>query len=152
METRANYVVVGAFMLVLLIAIMAAILWLARPEFNREATFYDILFSGSVTGLSQGSPVRYNGIPLGRVVDIRLDPTNLERVRVTIRVETGTVIKADAVASLESQGITGLSFVEITGGSQSAPPLERKGDERYPVIVSQPSSFQRLATSAPEVL
>lgn len=152
METRANYVAVGTFVLAVLIGIVIAGLWLARIEFSRESADYDIYFSGSVIGLAQGSAVRYNGIQIGRVVEIRIDPQNLQQVRVTIEVDQTTLIKSDAVASLEVQGLTGIAFVEITGGSQSAPPLERHDAQRYPVIASRQSGLERVVSSAPEAL
>jgi phospholipid/cholesterol/gamma-HCH transport system substrate-binding protein len=130
-----------------------ALLWLARGQFNRESTYYDIYFTGSVTGLAQGSAVRYNGIQIGRVVEIRIDPQNTSQVRATIEVDrAATVIKSDVVASLEVQGLTGAAFIEITGGSQEAPPLQRREGERYPVIASRPSGLQQVVTSAPEAL
>ena len=153
METRANYVAVGAFVLLVLAGAVVALLWLARVQFNRESTFYDIYFAGSVTGLGQGSAVRYNGIQIGRVVEIRIDPQNTSQVRATIEVDqAATVIKSDAVASLEVQGLTGYAFIEITGGSQEAAPLQRREGQRYPVIASRPSGLQQVVTSAPEAL
>lgn len=152
METRANYVAVGAFVLIVLVGIVVVVLWLARVEFNREFAYYDIYFSGSVTGLAQGSEVRYNGIRVGRVTEIRIDPQNLQQVRVTVELDQTALIKSDAVASLEVQGLTGSAYIEITGGSQSAPPLEVRSGQRYPVIASQQSGLQRLFASAPEVL
>jgi len=152
METRADYVLVGGVVLAILAAVVAATLWLARIEFRRAANFYDIYFTGSVTGLSVGSPARYNGIPVGRVVDIRIAPQDQSRVRVTLEINVATNIREDAVASLEVQGLTGTAFVEITGGGTDAPILAPKGEERYPVISSRPSGLQQVYTSAPEVL
>ena len=152
METRANYIAVGAFVLIMLVGILVAALWIARVEFNRERAFYDVYFNGSVTGLAQGSEVRYNGIGVGRVEEIRIDPQNLQQVRVTIEVNQSALIKSDAVASLEVQGLTGGAYIEISGGSQSAPPLEAQPGQRYPVIASRQSGLQRVFASAPEVL
>ena len=78
METRAHYVAVGSFVLAIVFLAFVAILWLGRVEFSRQYAYYDIYFTGAVTGLSQGSPVEYNGIRVGRVVEIRLDPLNVE--------------------------------------------------------------------------
>jgi phospholipid/cholesterol/gamma-HCH transport system substrate-binding protein len=152
METRANYVAVGAFVLAMLIAIVVAVAWLGASSFNRDFAHYDVYFTGSVTGLTQGSAVRYNGIQVGRVIELRINPKNLEQVRATIEVDPTIQIKSDAAAALESQGLTGLAFIDITGGSQNAPPLERQDGERYPVIASQQSGFQKVVTSAPEAL
>jgi phospholipid/cholesterol/gamma-HCH transport system substrate-binding protein len=150
METRANYVAVGAFVLAVLTGIVVAVLWLARTEFSQNFTNYDIYITGAVTGLIKGSPVRYNGIQVGRVTEIRIDPANLRQVRVTIEVDQTTEIRSDAVASIEVQGLTGAGFIEISGGSQEAAPLQRLPGQRYPVIASQPSGLQRLVVSAPE--
>ncbi|HTZ76992.1 MAG TPA: MlaD family protein [Stellaceae bacterium] len=152
METRANYVVVGTFVLVLLLGAFVSILWLARVEFTRTFAYYDVYFSGSVTGLNEGAPVRYSGVQIGRVSDIRLDPQNPEQVRVTLEVDSTTEIKSDAVASLETTGITGVAYVEISGGSREAPVLQRQADQRFPVIASRPSQLQTVFASAPEVL
>ncbi len=152
METRANYVVVGTFVLVVLLGVFVSILWLARVEFTRTFAYYDIYFSGSVTGLNEGAPVRYSGVQIGRVIDIRLDPQNPEQVRVTLEVDATTEIKSDAVASLEITGITGVAYVEISGGSREAPTLARLEGQRFPVIASRPSQLQTVFSSAPEVL
>lgn len=152
METRANYVAVGAFVVLLLAAFFVAVLWLARVEFDRRLAVYDIYFGGSVTGLAVGASVRYSGVDIGRVTEIRLDPQNVERVRVTVEVDPDAVIKEDAVAALQYQGVTGIAFVEISGGSRDAPPLRAREGERTPVIASRPSQLEKVFASAPEVL
>ncbi len=152
METHARYVFVGSFVVFLLAALVIVGLWLARFEFGEHANFYDIYFKGSVTGLNQGSAVLENGIPIGRVTEIRLDPEDPTRVRVTVALQTGSVIRSNAVASLEVQGLTGGAFVNITGGSREASPLARQGGQRYPVIASKPSGLQQVVTNAPEAL
>jgi phospholipid/cholesterol/gamma-HCH transport system substrate-binding protein len=136
----------------MLAAIVVAVAWLGASSFNRDFAHYDIFFTGSVTGLGPSSAVRYNGIQVGRVIELRINPLNLEQVRVTIEVDPTIQIKEDAVASFEVQGLTGLAFIDITGGSQNAPPLARKDGERYPVIVSQLSGLQRVVSNAPEAL
>lgn len=152
METRASHVVVGSFVLLALALAFIAVIWLGRSEFSREQTFYDIYFTGSVTGLNTGAPVRYNGVQIGRVDDIQIDSTNIERVRVTIQVDRPDVIRQGAVASLELQGVTGYAFVQIVGGTKQSPPLQAKDGERYPVIASVPSRLEKVFQSAPELL
>ena len=152
METRASYVAVGSFVIGLTACLLVAMLWFARVEFGDKGDFYDIYFTGSVSGLNIGSAARQNGVPIGRVVDIKLDPDNPQQVRVTIQVQGVSGIKSDAVASLELQGLTGGEQIEITGGSRDAPMLEVKDDERYPVVASSPSGLQQVVTSAPELL
>jgi phospholipid/cholesterol/gamma-HCH transport system substrate-binding protein len=152
METKANYVAVGVFVLMLLVAGVVGLLWVARVQFSTELTRYDIFFTGSVTGLARGSAVNYNGIPAGRVVEMRIDPQNLQQVRVTVELDESTPIKSDAQASLETQGLTGVSYIEISGGSLDAPPLSVQPGQRYPVIASKAGGFQHLIASLPEVL
>src|SRR5271165_6261950 len=125
METRANYVLVGSFVLVVLMGAFVAVLWLAHIQFNQQLVNYDIYFAGGVTGLGKDAAVNYNGIKIGRVSEIRLDPQNPEQVRVTIEVDATVPIKSDAVASLDAQFISNVATVEITGGSREAPPLQR---------------------------
>jgi phospholipid/cholesterol/gamma-HCH transport system substrate-binding protein len=152
METRASYLVVGGFVLVSLIALVVMVVWLAGVQFDEEFDYYDILFEGSVTGLKSGNPVRYQGIPVGVVFDMGIDKENVERIRVTIEVPTDTPIKEDAIASLEFQGITGVAYVQIGGGTQNAPMLRPRLGRSRPVIKSKPSQLQEVFDAAPEVL
>ncbi|MGE4219564.1 MAG: MlaD family protein [Alphaproteobacteria bacterium] len=152
METRASYLVVGSFTLAVIVALIAAVIWLANVQLDEDFAYYDIFFSGSVSGLKSGNPVRYRGIPVGVVTDMRIDPMNVEQVRVTIEVPVDTPIKSDSVASLEMQGITGVAYVLISGGTQPAEPLRRKAGEPRPVIPSKPSQLQELFDTAPELL
>ncbi len=152
METRANYVMVGSFVLVVLAGIFVAILWLAHTQFNQQFVNYDIYFTGSVTGLSVGAPVNLNGVQIGRVTKISLDPVNPDQVRVTIEADAQAPIKSDSVASLELTGITGIYYIEISGGTREAPPLTRQEGQVNPVIAAKPSRFASLVASAPEVM
>ncbi len=152
METRASYLVVGSFVLLSLVGLVVMVIWLAGVNLDEEFTYYDILFQGSVTGLKEGNPVRYRGIPVGVVSDMRIDPLNVERVRVAIEVPADTPIKEDAVASLEFQGITGIAYVQISGGTQDSSMLQSKPGQPRPVIQSKPSQLQEVFDAAPEVL
>ena len=89
---------------------------LARLQ-TEEFNHYDIMFSGDVTGLQVGGPVRFRGVPVGEVIDFKVDPEHIEQVRVTIQIKEGTPVRADSVASLEVQGITGVLYVLISGGT-----------------------------------
>ncbi len=152
METRANYVMVGSFVLVVLAGIFVSILWLAHTQFNQQLVNYDIYFTGSVTGLSVGAPVNLNGVQIGRVTKIGLDPINPDQVRVTIEADAQAPVKSDSVASMELTGITGIYYIEISGGTREAPPLTRQEGQPNPVIASKPSQFASLFASAPEVM
>src|SRR5258708_35528620 len=151
METRAHYILVGAFVIAVLAASFIAVIWLVGAQFQREGAIYDIYFRGSVSGLSDGAVVRYKGVAIGRVLNIRLDPENVERIRVRIEIDSATPIKEDAVAELQAQGITGLAFRQITGGSNAAPDVQKREDKRYPIIASRQSGLEEVVTSAPEL-
>ena len=146
METKANYVLIGAFALFGLFAAMVMIVWLAKYERDRQYAYYDILFD-SVSGLSQAGDVRYNGLPVGQVVGLRLDDEDHTKVRVRIEIAQDTPIKADTVATLRSQGVTGVSFVSLTGGSPDALPVPEDT-----VIRSDVSEIQTVLEGAPILL
>jgi phospholipid/cholesterol/gamma-HCH transport system substrate-binding protein len=152
LETRANHFLVGLFVLALMGALAFVGLWFARANLGEEQTVYHTHFRGSVTGLSIGSTVRYRGVPVGTVADIAIDPANIERIEVTLALRPGTPVKTDTIASLQPQGITGLSFIELTGGTQAAPILVAAPGRRAPEIPSRPSPIERLLADAPEAM
>src|SRR5579862_1744380 len=152
METRANYVAVGAFVLTCLVGIVVALIWLAGHQYRQTYAYYQTYFYGSVTGLGTGTAVRYNGIDVGRVTDLEFDKDNPRLVVGTLEIRADLVIREDAWASIESQGLTGGAYVEITGGSASAPPVKVKDGQSYPVISSKPSRFEQLLADTPELL
>ena len=152
METKANHLAVGSFVLAAVAGLIAFVLWLGKGEVDRELDAYNIYFSGSVSGLRDASTVLYRGVKVGTVTEIRIDPDNSERVVVTIEVTEGTPIKEDAVAALEMRGLTGLVDVQITGGSQNSPPLEAKQGEPPPVIASVPTKLEELYENVPNLL
>ncbi len=152
MEPKASYLIVGSFVIIIAIALLAVIVWLADAQIARDNRNYAIYFDGSVTGLVRGSPVRYRGVPFGRVTSITLDPDNIERIKIVIETPTEPRIRADATARLESQGVTGASFIQIVGGTQDAPPAPIPDGETMPVIPSQGSSFSELLSQAPLLL
>lgn len=151
METRASYFLVGLFVLTIIAGAFAFVVWLARLE-KDDSVYYYIYFRGSVTGLSVGSAVRYRGVPVGNVTGIELDALNVELVEVTVALRPGTPIKTDTIASLQLQGITGLSFVQLTGGTREAPLLEPRPGKRRAVIASRPSAIEQVFDDAPELL
>jgi phospholipid/cholesterol/gamma-HCH transport system substrate-binding protein len=152
METRANYVAVGAFVLGIAIALFVSALWVARVQFRDEFKRYETFVTGPVTGLGVGATVRLNGIDVGRVSDIAFDPDNSLQVQVGLSIKDGTPIKTDSIVSMESQGLTGVSYVEISGGAQNSALLGPKPGHHYPIIKSRPSALQQVFESAPDVL
>jgi phospholipid/cholesterol/gamma-HCH transport system substrate-binding protein len=152
MEIRASYLLVGAVVLALVAGLAAFSVWLVKADIDREVDPYRIAFAGSVTGLQQGSQVSYRGVPVGRVTGIRIDPANVENVLVTIALEHGTPVRQDTTARLEMQGITGIAFVQLSGGTQASPPLKPTADGMPPLIASSPSTLERLFQSTPDLL
>jgi phospholipid/cholesterol/gamma-HCH transport system substrate-binding protein len=152
METKANYVAVGAFVLICVIGLVVTLLWLAGAQYSQEYSYYQTNFKGSVSGLGKGTTTRYNGIEVGRVTDLTFDPNDPQSVIVTLQVQPGLNIRDDSVASIASQGLTGGSYVEISGGTKNSPLLVAKEGQRYPVIPSKVSTLAQLEQSAPEVV
>lgn len=151
METRARYILVGFFTLAAIAALLGFLLWLARVEINRTYAQYDIVFD-TVSGLSQASLVRYNGVDVGTVLSIELDRENPQFVRVRIEVNAATPIRKDTVATLSSQGVTGVSFVSLEGGRALSDPLIAVPPAPVPLIASKPSVVQELTDNAPDLL
>ncbi len=144
---------VGAFVLVLGAVLMAGVLWLASGgAWQKKFDLYMAIEEESVAGLNLNAPVKYNGVAVGRVQDIRLDPANPERVELTLAIERGTPIKQDTLAVLMTQGLTGIAFVELSGGARNAPPLPATTKAPYPVIRTKPSLGARLENVLTTVL
>ncbi|MDH3737839.1 MAG: MCE family protein [Alphaproteobacteria bacterium] len=152
METRANNLLVGSFVLLIIVGTTAFFLWLAKFQFDAVFNRYDIHFQGSVSGLKVGSSVELNGLLVGEVIDIAIDPEQVENVIVTIEVPAETPVREDTLASLQIKGLTGGITVQLAGGTQDAPPLLPKPGEKRAVITSQASSFEQLLEDAPELL
>jgi phospholipid/cholesterol/gamma-HCH transport system substrate-binding protein len=153
METRAQYIAVGAFVLIILVAGVASVLWLGRVEFGRELDTYYIFFRGSVAGLTRGSAVQYNGIPVGRVTDIRVDRENLSQIRVTVQIDSNLVeIKTDARAFLDTNILSGVATVQIRGGTQQASILEPKQGHHYAIIKAGQSALEEVKSSLPDLV
>jgi phospholipid/cholesterol/gamma-HCH transport system substrate-binding protein len=153
MESRVSFVAVGAFVIVLSTALVAGLLWLSSGKYYRKTyDTYQVYMSESVAGLNLNSSVRYRGVDVGRVRAIALAPGNVEQVQVTLDIERGTPVKVDTIATLQTQGLTGIAFVELTAGHRESPPLAARPGEPYPVIASGLSLFASLETSIPQLL
>lgn len=146
METKANYVLIGLFTLGGILGALGLLLWFAKVEVDRQYSYFDILFE-DVSGLGSASDVRYNGLPVGQVVDLALDEQDSSRVRVRIEVDADTPVNDQTVATLQSQGVTGVSFVGLSGGSETSAALPDGS-----TIPSQRSALQSVFEGAPMVL
>ncbi len=152
MERRANYVLVGTFVLALIAAAFGFVMWIAKVSLESEAQIYYVYFTGSVSGLQIGSEVQYRGVPVGRITDIRIDPQNIEHIRVQLELNEDTPVKTDTYATLGLQGITGVAYIQLKGGTQNSPPLMAQGDQEHPIIPSRPSGLEQVLEKAPELL
>ncbi len=151
METRASYILVGSFVLGLIAVAFAFVVWLTGVQFEEVPKRFVIYFEGSVTGLAVASPVRYRGVPVGSVTDIRIDPDNIERIRVTVDISAETPIKTDTEATLKLQGITGIAYILLSGGTQESQSLKPGPDKELAVILSRRSGLEQVLASAPEL-
>ena len=143
----------GAFVLVLGAALIAGVLWLASGgAWQQKYDLYLAVSDESVAGLSLSAPVKYNGVDVGKVREIRLDQDNPERVILLFAIERGTPIKEDTEAVLKIQGLTGIAYVELSGGARESPPLRASAQSPYPVIRTKPSLSARLENVLTTVL
>ena len=153
METKVNFALVGAFVLALGAALVAGVLWLASGGgFQEKPTLYLALVGESVSGLNVNAPVKYRGVDVGKVRHIALDRNNAEQVRLTFEIEHGTPIKEDTEAVLKTQGLTGIAYVELDGGTLASPPLRASAPGELPVIRTKPSLAARLENVLTTVL
>lgn len=152
METRASYLLVGTFALIAIAGFAIAVVWMIGGNLDSRTAQYLIFFKGSVSGLKVGNAVQYRGIPVGVVSNLEINPKNVEEVRATIEISPQTPVKTDTVAGLGYQGITGVAYIELTGGTHSAPDLKPALGEKLPVIKSKASRLQELFNAAPELV
>ena len=149
-----------------------AVLWMARASLTTDYAHFDIYFKGPVTGLRNAAPVEYNGVPVGKVTEIRIVPfekrfvaededaedtapsdgTPATMIRVTTEIDAHVEIKQDVRASVETNILSGVSYILIVKGSQTAPSLQAKAGERYPVIKAHRSRLASVVARAPEIL
>ena len=152
MEKKINYAMVGLFVIVLGATWLAISLWLALGDFSTQYTRYHVYMDESVSGLYLDAPVKYRGVEIGKVRDIKLNPTVPGQVQLALDIESEVPIKEDTIAVLSVQGMTGIAFVDLTGGSLASLPLEAEDDQFYPVIQSGPSFFSRLDMSGTKLI
>lgn len=153
METRANFVWVGAVTLALLAALALAIVWLARLGQGAQNE-YDILFKQSVEGLASGSQVSFSGVPVGQVTQIKLFPRDPEYVRVRIRIDDEVPILTGTAATVQAS-FTGVSTILLDGAVKDAPPITCENSacpEGVPLIPPKAGGFGEILANAPLLL
>jgi phospholipid/cholesterol/gamma-HCH transport system substrate-binding protein len=149
MDRDANYVAVGAFVLLVIAMAVSFVFWYTDQRDKRTYERYEIYFPGTVSGLSAGSPVRYLGVDVGRVARISIDPERRNRVQVIADIESTAPIDGRTQASLSLQGVTGLLFIDLQQDhSATAQGALAQGID-YPVIRSAPSDFDVLLSNLP---
>ncbi|MEM9910870.1 MAG: MlaD family protein [Pseudomonadota bacterium] len=151
METKANYTLIGAFTILGFLGILGFLLWFARVEIDRQFAYYDVIFP-TVSGLSNASEVRFSGLIVGKVVDVRLDPARTGRVVVRLEVNADTPVRTSSIATVESLGVTGVAYVSLSAGEQEDPLLDLASAETVPLIGAGRSTLQTLSEGAPALI
>jgi phospholipid/cholesterol/gamma-HCH transport system substrate-binding protein len=149
MDRDANYVAVGAFVLLVTAMALSFVLWYTNQHEKRIYRRYEIYFQGSVSGLTPGSPVRYLGVDVGKVSRIMIDPQQRNRVLVIADIEAIAPIDGRTRASLSLQGVTGLLFIDLKQDGRTTVPGTLAEGLNYPVIRSAPSDFDVLLSNLP---
>ena len=144
METKANYVLIGAFVLFAAAALMLFTLWIAGTPLNASYATYDVLFEGPVNGLSEGGEVRFNGIKVGEVTNLSLDRKDPNKVIARIRVDSETPVRTDSKAQLNFLGITGVTFIQILAGDPNSPLVQPDSFKNPPVIQTERTALDEL--------
>ena len=144
METRANYVLIGAFTLAVIAAAFGFVLWFQSLHTTKQRSPIRIVFEGPASGLRNGGSVNFNGIRIGEVVSVKLD--NPRRVVALAMVENNAPIRKDTLVGLEFQGLTGVAAISLKGGEETAPavPLDEDG---VPMLTADPSALQDVTES-----
>lgn len=150
METKANHVLIGAFTLLVSLGMVVFALWAAKFTSDSSWREYDVVFKEAVSGLSTGSSVQYNGIGVGTVRDLSLAPEDPRQVIARVRLKAGTPVLKDTRATLAFVGLTGVAFIQLSGGSPDSPPLVTTNGQ-VPSIVARSSALQKLLSSSEDV-
>jgi phospholipid/cholesterol/gamma-HCH transport system substrate-binding protein len=150
METRANYILIGCFTLAVIMGAFGFVYWFHHVGGTGERTSYRVVFEGPIGGLRSGASVTFNGIRVGEVTDLSLDPKDPKQALATISINTDTPIRADTEVNLDTQGLTGIAVLALRGGSAAAGPLTaRQGD--MPLLTAGSSASQDMMAAARDV-
>ena len=147
METRANYVLIGAFTLLTAAFLLLFGLWAAKYTSDKDWRYFNVIFDEAVTGLTEGGSVQYNGISVGTVDKLSLAPDDPRKVIAKVKLRASTPVKVDTHAKLSFTGLTGTAFIQLTGGSPDAALLVGTEDE-IPTIITESSALQNIAETA----
>jgi phospholipid/cholesterol/gamma-HCH transport system substrate-binding protein len=151
MERRANYVLIGLFTLAAIAAAFAFVFWVHYTSDKKQGVAYRVIFDGAVSGLRVGSSVLFNGIRVGEVMALRLNPDSPSQVTALILVNKATPIRSDTYVGLEFTGLTGIAAVSLKGISSTTPLLEKEEGEP-PTLKADISASQDMMQAARDVL
>lgn len=144
METNVNYTLIGLFVVIFATALIGGVLWLGAGIQAREYNTYRVYMTESVSGLTEDALVKYRGVDVGLVTDISLDSHRPDQVALLLDIENDIVVRRNDTARLETSGVTGVYYINITGGTPNASPVRAPKGAQYPVIDSNPSFLGRL--------
>ena len=151
METRSNYVMVGAVTLAMLAGLLLFTVWIAGLS-NKATRCFDIYFAQGVSGLNKGTNVTFSGVPVGQITQISLLPARPEFVWVRIEVDDETPVLQGTTAEIHGVGFTGVSEIQLGGAVKGARPISQSGPQGCPVIPASSSGISALLNSAPELI
>lgn len=152
METKANYVLIGAATVIGAVLIMLFAAWMSTGDLRRGVNEFDVVFDDPVRGLTEGGEVRFNGIKVGEVDDLRIDPESTQRVIARIRVSTDVPVKTDTLAQLEPIGLTGVTLIQLSPGSPNAEVLRRDFGAPIPRIEGRGSQIDILVERSEDIV
>lgn len=150
MEPRANYTIVGAFVIFFMALLVLAIIWFSASQYKPHET-YQVYMGEAVSGLTIQAPVKFNGVEVGYVDDIEVNPQNPKQVLLTLSIEKGTPIDQSTTATLKPQGITGVTYIGLQANTEHAPKIPILPGNKYPIITYQPSVLAELHNSMHEI-
>jgi len=151
LERDAKYAAVAIFALLATAAAVAFVWWYSGRGDRRDYANYEIYFNGSVSGLSRGSPVRYLGVDVGRVLNLSVDKHNPGRVKVTSEIDSTAPISGATRARLGLLGLTGLLYIDLQLDERAGAAQQRlQQGEQYPVIVSRKGDIEAFIEELPD--
>jgi phospholipid/cholesterol/gamma-HCH transport system substrate-binding protein len=152
METKANYVLIGAATLIGAVLLMVFAMWLANSEYRRGYNEFQVVFDDPVRGLAEGGEVRFNGIKVGEVRELRIDPNNTRRVIAMIRVAKEVRVREDSIAQLEPIGLTGVTLIQLSPGTPESPLALAEMFGQPPLIVGRVSQIDMLVAQSEQIV
>jgi len=154
METRANYVLIGMFTLAIVVGVFGFVYWFQHIGGTGERAYFRVQFEGSVSGLRTGASVLFNGIRVGEVTDLKLNPQRPKLVIASISIDNSVAVRKDTEIGLEFQGLTGISALSLKGGDPSLPPLAgaKNAKDDSPLLIAPPGATQDVTQAARDTM